>query len=198
VRWATARGLMPKLQFPAGQRTGPTAAVIDDDPAELARRLLHDRDLPVRDRVAALLVVLFAQPVSRIARLTIHDVTIDQDGVAIRLGATAIALPEPLATHLRDLVANRRSRAAAAIHEPRWLFHGKAPGRPIGELALSRRLKQIGVDCAAQRRTALMQLAGHVPAALLADLLGVHIATAIKWAEIAGRRWGDYPTLRDP
>jgi hypothetical protein len=42
-----------------------------------------------------------------------------------------------------------------------------------------------------------MQLAGQIPAALVADLLGLHIDTATKWADIAGRPWGDYPTLRD-
>jgi hypothetical protein len=39
-------------------------------------------------------------------------------------------------------------------------------------------------------------LAADIPAALLADLLGVHVVTAIKRAEIAGRPWGEYPTLR--
>ena len=61
---------------------------------------------------------------------------------------------------------------------------------------LSRRLKRIGVDCANARRTALLQLGGELPAALLADLLGLHIHTANKWAQIAGRPWGDYPALR--
>jgi len=147
---------MPRLDFPAGQRTGRTQAINDDDPAQLAHRLLHAPDITIRDRVAALLIVLFAQPVARIARVTIDDVTINADAVTIRLGTTAIDLPEPLAGNLRDLVTTRRSGAAAAIDEPRWLFQGKAPGRPIGEFALSRRLKLIGVDCAAARRSTLL------------------------------------------
>jgi len=61
---------------------------------------------------------------------------------------------------------------------------------------LSRRLKRIGVDCADARRTALMQLGGEMPAPVIADLLGIHVDTADKWAQIAGRPWGDYPTLR--
>lgn len=187
---------MPRLDFPAGQRTGPGHVISDEDPAQLARHLLHAPNITPRDRVAALLIVLFAQPVGRVARLTIDDVAIGDDSVAIRLGTTAIELPEPLAGHLRDLVADRRSGAAAAINEPRWLLHGKAPGRPIDELALSRRLKLIGVDCAAARRSTLLQLAGEIPAAIVADLLGIHIHTATKWADIAGRPWSDYPTLR--
>ena len=197
VLWATARKLIPRLDFPAGQRTGRPQAISDDDPAQLAHRLLHAPDITARDRVAALLIVLFAQPVGRVARLTIDDVTITEDAVAIRLGTTPIELPQPLAGHLRDLVTDRRTGAAAAIDEPRWLFHGKAPGRPIHELALSRRLKLIGVDCAAARRSTLLHLAGEIPAAIVAEMLGIHISTATTWAEIAGRPWSDYPSLRD-
>jgi hypothetical protein len=41
-----------------------------------------------------------------------------------------------------------------------------------------------------------LQLAGRLPAAIVADLLGVHVTTATQWAELAGRPWGDYPALR--
>jgi hypothetical protein len=46
------------------------------------------------------------------------------------------------------------------------------------------------------RRAALLELASQIPAALIADLLGVHIVTATQWAQLAGRFWGDYPALR--
>ena len=50
------------------------------------------------------------------------------------------------------------------------------------ERVLSLRLKRVGVDCSEARRTALLQLAGQMPAALVSDLLGVHVATATQWA----------------
>jgi hypothetical protein len=196
VRWAIVRGLMPKLEFPTSSRGGPAAAIIDQDLIELARRLLHDPLITTRDRVAGSLVVLFAQHVSRVARLTLEDITLGTDTVAIRFGSTAIVVPEPLAGELRSLVADRRCRATAQLSEPLWLFSGQTPGRPVDEQVLSHRLKRIGVDCGATRRTALLQLAGKMPAAVVADLLGINILTATKWAETAGRPWGDYPTLR--
>ena len=116
--------------------------------------------------------------------------------VAVRFGDTAITLPEPLANDLRVLIADRRGCVAAAVPESRWLFPGGSPGQPISERVLSLRLKRIGVDCPEARRTALLQLAGQMPAALVADLLGVHVATATQWAQIAGRTWSDYPALR--
>ena len=55
---------------------------------------------------------------------------------------------------------------------------------------------QIKVPQWGQLRVPRPQLAGEIPAALLADLLGVHVATATKWAEIAGRPWADYAAQR--
>jgi hypothetical protein len=162
----------------------------------LARQLLQDQNIVVRDRVAGVLIVLFAQPVGRIARLTVDDITVVDGSLAVRLGDTAIMVAEPLAGDLRILIADRRGCVAAAVPESRWLFPGGSPGQPISESVLSLRLKRIGVDCSEARRTALLQLAGQMPAALVADLLGVHVATATQWAQIAGRTWGDYPALR--
>jgi hypothetical protein len=198
ARWAIARGLMPKLEFPSSRRTAPTLPVIDHDRNELARRLLHDPGITTRDRVAGSLIVLFAQPLSRVARLAIQDITLDQDTVSIRLGTSPITVPEPLAGHLRTLVDDRSCRAAARLEEYHWLFPGNVAGRAIDEQVLSHRLKRIGVESAAARRAALLALAGEIPAALLADLIGIHIATATQWAQIAGRPWSHYPTLRNP
>jgi len=196
VRWAIARGLMPKLEFPTGRKTAVTPAVAVTDRVALARRLLHEEGIETRDRVAGVLVVVFAQPVIKIASLTVDDAAIDHETVAIRFGETAITLPQPLDDHLRELIIDRRDRAAAALPPPGWLFPGSSPGRPIGAQSLSRRLKRIGVDCQARRIAALVDMAGQVPAPVLADLLGIGILTATRWAEIAGRPWGDYPTLR--
>jgi hypothetical protein len=121
----------------------------------------HDAGIDPADRVAGALAVLFARPLSRVARLTVDDLKIEQRRVALRLGDTPFELPEPLAGHVRELVTWRRSLAAAALpaHE-RWLFLGASPARPVGELALGRRLRRRGIDTAANRRTALLELWG--------------------------------------
>lgn len=196
ARFASSRGLMGKLEFPAGRKNGTTPVVPVHDRVELARRLLHEQGIETRDRVAGVLVVIFAQPVTKIASLTIDDVAINEQTVAIRLGQTAITLPQPLADHLRELIAERRDRAAAQLPIPPWLFPGSSPGRPISPEPLSKRLKRLGVDCQARRISALVDMAAQIPAPVLADLLGIGILTATRWAEIAGRPWGDYPALR--
>ncbi len=87
VRLAIGRGLMPKLEFPAGRKSAATPAVAVHDRVALARRLLHAEGIETRDRVAGVLVVVFAQPVTRIANLTVDDVAINEQTVAIRFGA---------------------------------------------------------------------------------------------------------------
>jgi hypothetical protein len=97
VRFAIAQKLIPKLDFPVGQRGGPSSPGITEDPIKLAHRLLHDPELSARDRVASVLIAIFAQPVSRVARLTADEVTLNADRVTIRFGDTAVSLPEPVA-----------------------------------------------------------------------------------------------------
>jgi hypothetical protein len=120
----------------------------------------HDAGIDPADRVAGALAVLFARPLSRLARLTVDDLKIEQRRVAL-LGDTPFELTEPLAGRVRELVTWRRSLAAAALpaHE-RWLFRGASPARPVGELALGRRLRRRGIDTAANRHTALLELSG--------------------------------------
>ncbi len=196
ARWAIAHKLMPKLDFPTGHRGGPSPPVIAEALGELAQRLLHDPGLSARDRVASVLIAVFAQPVSRVARLTANDVAIDPENVAIRFGDTAINMPGPVANDLRQLLADITDGSSTIVRHPTWLFPGSPSSRPMGEQVLSRRMKRIGVECNDARRAALLQLAGCLPAAIVADLLGIHVATATQWAQIAGRPWGDYPALR--
>jgi len=51
-----------------------------------------------------------------------------------------------------------------------WLFPGHLPGR----------------------RAALLDLAAQIPAAVLADILGLHATTAAKWMHQAGGDWSRY------
>jgi hypothetical protein len=196
ARFAIAQKLMPKLDFPAGQRGGPSLPVNSEDLVELAQRLLHDPELPAHDRVAAVLIAVFAQPVSRVARLTADDIIVDGESVAIRFGDTAVSLPGPVARDVRCLLAELAKRSPRMLRDPQWLFPGAMRSRPIGELVLSRRMKHMGIECNGARRAALLELAGRLPAAIVSDLLGVHVTTATQWAQISGRPWSDYPAMR--
>jgi hypothetical protein len=46
------------------------------------------------------------------------------------------------------------------------------------------------------RNGALAALASDLPAAILADLLGLHVNTAVRWVTYARRDWTDYLAAR--
>jgi len=53
-----------------------------------------------------------------------------------------------------------------------------------------------GLGTRAARAAAFVALAADLPAPVLADLLDVHIHTALKWARHAQRDWTTYITAR--
>jgi hypothetical protein len=197
ARRATAPKLMPRLEFPTGHRGGPTPPITQHHPGTLARRLLEDPSIPARERVAAILIAVYAQPLVRVARFTIDKITVSDSTMTIQFAQTPVTLPDPVAIAVRVWLDQRHATMPPLATPSPWLFPGNPPSRPISEQSFSRRLKQIGVDCRHDRRAALLHLAGEIPAAILSDIVGIHVNTAGNWADMAGRPWGDYPSLRE-
>lgn len=190
--WATQRHLAGKLTVPAlPQATG--WALDAEERWTIIRRLLHDHDLELADRVAGSLVLLYAQPLSRIAAMTTDQISEHDGDVSVRIGRYDVTLPQPLAGLLRDLAATGRAHHVGIGATPTtWLFPGLLPGRPITAHRLGDRLGQLGIEARAGRRAALLQLAAQVPAAVLADMLGITANTAVDWVRAAGGDWANY------
>ena len=130
--------------------------------------------------------MIYAQRLSNIAKLTKSDV-IERDGeVFVQFGKEHVLMPEPLGTFLRDLPWRRQIGISGKLHAAEWLFPGRQAGRHQHPDYLRVRLGALGIDCRAQRRAALLQLATEVPASVLADMLKLAPSTASKWVEWAG------------
>jgi hypothetical protein len=126
--------------------------------------------------VAGLLVVLYAQKVEAISRLTLDHIDSNDNGVGLRLGTRPILLPEPLAALVLDLAASRRGHAVLGNQGTSpWLFPGGQPGRPPSASRLAERLRALGIHASTARSSALLQLATERPAAVIARMLGVHL-----------------------
>lgn len=181
------------LAVPALQRELTTRPIAPDARWALARRLLHDDTLHPVDRVVGTLVVLYAQPVARIARLTLKDINDQTAPLTICFGKDDIEIPEPLAGFMRQLPWRRQIGPSGTVAQAsRWLFPGRQAGLPIHPATLARRLRALGLDTRATRHAALLQLAGEVPAAVLADTLNRDVGTATRWATRAGATWNTY------
>jgi len=72
----------------------------------------------------------------------------------------------------------------------------RRPSRPWGPrhrlVSPVLRLAKHGIDGRASRRAALLHLAAQVPAAVLAELLGLSNSAAVTWVHDAGGDWSRY------
>lgn len=157
----------------------------------LAGQLLNDNTLATADRVAGLLVLLYAQTASSILRLTTSHVTTHDGTVMLHLGDRPIRLPSRLDTLMLDLLAMRPPHRVLQ-HESEWIFPGRRAGRPIHESQMLRRLHAIGIKPRHGRNTALFALAQQLPAGQLAKMLGLHIGVAVTWQRASGGDWMAY------
>jgi len=192
LTWAARRGHCQPFSIPGPQRHAGTA-ITDRERWDLAARLLHDDGIEVTDRVAGCLVLLYGQAMTRIAALTTSQVADHGDGITIQLGRHHVPVPAPLGNLLLTLIADGKPYTGVGTPPGRkWLFPGLLPGRPITPARLADRLRSLGIPVKAGRRAALIDLAAKMPAAVLADLLGLHPTTAVKWMHEAGADWTRY------
>jgi hypothetical protein len=196
LTWLHRRGHVPKsLQLPPSRRGVADAPTDPEDRWAIARRLVHDDTLDIADRVAGALVVLYAQPVTRIVLLTTAHVEAVDAQVWVCLGPDRLALPEPFATLITKLPRHRWVGTVAYLPN-RWLFPSTRAGQHATPGAVSNRLRRIGITARAMRQAALTQLAAEIPPALLAGILGIHPTTAVKWTRLAGGNWTGYAATR--
>lgn len=179
---------------PAGG-AGPTrAAPTASSPRDTSKR--HGRSV----RVAGGLVLLFGQPLTRIAQLTAGAISHRGDQVGLTLADHPVLLPPALA-HLVPQLADQPQLVSALPPSPgasRWLFPGRPAGQPLTASTLGRWLNAHGIHARPARSTALLQLAGDLPAAVFAELLGLHINTVVGWSGYARRDWAAYLDTADP
>lgn len=190
--WALDRELLDAVVLPGrAPRQGRT---LDDDSRwATLQRLLHDEDLDLTDRVAGCLVLAYGQQLTRIVAITRDQLNIADEVAHLQLGPTRIEVPEPLRGLLARLASEgRRYVGTGSPQATPWPFPGLSPGRPLGASHLGERLRRLDIPTMAGRRAALMHLGARLPAAVLADLLGITPSTAVRWVRAAGGDWTTY------
>jgi hypothetical protein len=197
--WAATRGLASRLTVPSLPRQHPARILDEDDRWDQLRRCLNDPGLPLDVRVAGSLILLFGLPASRIRNLRVEHLRNRSGETHLDIGSPPLTIPSRLAVLLNELAQSPvlESRFAGVGPGPRWLFPGLLPGRPASPSGFSRKLLDHGIDARPARNAALVALVEEIPPAVLADLLGIHINTAVRWADIARRDWTHYLAARD-
>jgi hypothetical protein len=192
IDWTSQRKLSAKMSVPP-LRSRPGDALDAETRWAIISQLLRGPDIELADRVAGCFVLIYAQPLSRVAMMTVDQITRTDTGTSVCFGTQAINVPDPLAGLVSQLAASGRSHHIGIGSTPTsWLFPGHLPGRPLTALRLGQRLSPYGIDARAARRAAQTQLAAQVPAVVLAEMLGVTIRTAVDWVHSAGGDWANY------
>jgi hypothetical protein len=176
LRWAIKTRLVhPGLEIQRHRRgTSPRMSASEQQMA--VQRVVHTDELSPRDRVAAILVLVFGQQIENVAALTWDDVTVTDDLVTVRLGVIEIALPDPLDRPWRTLVADPCNDQTAAHPISTWVFRGYSPGRHLEADRLRTRLAEV-LSTRAARLGTLHELTKLAPVAILAEALGYSPST---------------------
>ncbi|MET7906173.1 hypothetical protein ABZS86_33825 [Streptomyces sp. NPDC005355] len=93
VRWSVQHRHARDLTYGTVRWTGPLSTIDSEKRWADARRLLNDDTLPTPDRVAGLLLILYAQKIATISQLTVGDVDFDGDTVSITLAPRRSSSP---------------------------------------------------------------------------------------------------------
>ena len=147
------------------------ATLSEDERLHALGRLLTGSDIPMRLRIAGIIVLLYAQPLTRVVRLTIDDVLHDGETTLLRLGEPASPIPAPVASLLQEYIAGRANIPTATNPASRWLFPGRRAGQPCRPDHLSALLGKAGVPASAARGAAIRQQLLEMPAPVVAGAL---------------------------
>ncbi|MFC5665588.1 hypothetical protein ACFP3U_21740 [Kitasatospora misakiensis] len=199
--WAHSRRLAAELAVPwLGSREDPEEILTDDHRWQLLRQCLSNEEIPLQLRVAGSLVLLYGQVPQHIVRITRPQLTRKGAHTYLTLEQSPMLLPTPLADLFQRLSAEPVT-SRSALHglgmDSQLLFPGTGPGGGMDHGRLTLKLNQLGIRVRPARNGALCALASDLPAAVLADLLGIHITTAVRWVRLVKRDWTSYLASRD-
>lgn len=189
VRWCARAGLNPTLVAPGYVRPDFLLGGGHGETNEAALQVsLQDDSIDPRLRLAVLLSVVYGIRVHRIAELGLEALHVSESDTGIRLGTVDLRLPEvarPWVKAITEGITVKRRLGGANIDRV-WIFPGYRHGDHVSPSSLAAKLRTLGVDPTAGHRAASGALITEVPPSVLARVLGVSMATASKWARLAG------------
>jgi hypothetical protein len=162
---------------------------------ELVRNCLDFEQVTLSTRVAALIFLLWAHPLVKIAALTVEQVEMPPSGMTIKLGVNPAAVPALVAPLFWQHLSSRGNQQTANTGTA-WLFPGFRAGQHIHHHTLGQRFQVFGIDPQRARNTTLQDLSREVDARSLIDLLGYSGTIIVQHAARAGVPMSDYIDLR--
>ena len=172
-----------------------TPLVASHERLELIRTVLESDTAPLSNRIAALLFLLYALPVRRIAELRCDQVEVTPVGIKLHLGEHPAPVPPPLLPLFHEYLTSRANQRTTNNQSP-WLFPGTRAGHHLTAQALQQTFRRVfGINILAVRNAVLHDLTKELDAATLADLLGYSNQIMNIHAARSGVPMGSYPAI---
>ncbi len=192
IVWLRDCRINTTLTVPDVPRPPPAVTMSDTQRWAAVERLLHDTTLRRYTRIGGLLTLLFAQPLSRIVAMRTSQIIITDDrAVHVTFSTIPVQMPPVLDDLIREHLEHR-GKSLYASRDTGWLFPGGNPGHHLATENIRSQLVAIGIKPYESRKATLFQLAGDMPAPVLAELIGITNNNAADWARLAARDWTDY------
>ncbi len=190
--WAKHSKINKSVQIEYRQaRTTPT--ITQDQRLAWLKELLTGDSESLPYRVAGILLLLYAQPLTKIGGLQTTAIARVDGETRIALGKEPIPVPEPFASQLNHHLYHRPNQrtAGGAVGTP-WLFPSSRPGRHLDPQSIMHRLRPLGINLRGSRNTALRELVSQIPPPLVAEMLGYSDKVTQRHAVEAGNTWAMY------
>lgn len=173
ARWAISNRQLPKLDYPY-RRPRMTPMLDQRERLDLLRELVSNTPArPLSYRAAGLLLLLYAQPVNRIAALRTNQLGFDEHGMTITFDQQAVPVPAPFAAILAKHRDNRPNMNTAANVGSAWLFPGYRAGQHqhLHPSYLRTKLRDSGIHLLGARNATLRSLVLTMPPPIAAEAL---------------------------
>ncbi|SCC29839.1 hypothetical protein GA0061083_0024 [Pseudarthrobacter enclensis] len=173
-------------------------AITQDQRVAWLRELLTGTSESLPYRVAGILLLLYAQPLVRVAKLRTRAIETNEakGNMRITFGLHPVPVPKPFAQLLQEHLASRPNLRTGSGTQSPWLFPGALAGQPLHPNTIMDRLRSLGIDLRGARNTALDEHLTLSPPPLVADALGYSHQVAFIHADNAGDAWSRYVNQR--
>lgn len=189
IVWHLRAGTVAKLTVP--HRYGEHKPLITQSRRiALISHCMSSTSTAKSSRVAGLILLLYAQLITKIAALKVSDLIARPDGLYLALGKSPAPIPAQVSPLFWDYLSDRPNQQTGNKNSD-WLFPGTIAGQHIHTESLMGKLRAAGIDLAGARNTTLRDLVTELPPTLVAQALGyspqvIHLHAADAAVPMAG------------
>ena len=188
--WCRANHINTSVEI-AHRYAKTTPTLTDEQRLQWIQTLMRGNVTSLHQRVAGLLMLLYAQPLTRVVALEIGDLQLTPTEMRISLGTEPTPVPAPFAVLIYELLEHRPNLQTTGS-DTMYLFPGYRPGRHLHAQTVMKELRRLGINLHGARNSALDNLVKLAPPPIVADMLGYSYQVTERHAALAATTYSRY------